>query len=367
MQVVMPMKTDKIETAVATPIYESFRTAQVCGMFGVELQDKATQTFSVDRPPIDEDWSIGLIVGPSGSGKSTIARHLFADNLFQGFDWSNERAVVDNFGDHPIKTLTGMLTRVGFSSPPSWLKPYSVLSNGEKFRCDLAKAFLDSPGDLVVFDEFTSVVDRNVAKIGSAAIAKAIKNKTINKKFVAVSCHYDIIDWLEPDWVLDMATGEVVRRLHRRPEIKLQVVKANRDLWSVFARHHYLNGNLHNIASCYCALWNGEPVAFCALLPLMGHKGRLRVSRIVTLPDYQGVGIGSAFLEAVGTIVKNSGKRLNITTSHPAIISHCNRSPKWKTVSVRKNGSMDYQFRKRYCGSAGRAVVSFEFLGKIEE
>ena len=53
--------------------------------------------------------------------------------------------------------------------------------------------------DLIVFDEFTSVVDREIAKVSAYAIAKAVRRT--NKKFIAVTCHYDVADWLEPDWV----------------------------------------------------------------------------------------------------------------------------------------------------------------------
>ena len=45
------------------------------------------------------------------------------------------------------------------------------------------------------------------------------------------------------------------------------------------------------------ALWRGEPVAFCATLTLIGQKNRWRISRIVTLPDYQGIGIGMTVAE----------------------------------------------------------------------
>jgi len=96
-----------------------------------------------------------------------------------------------------------MFNSVGFSSPPSWLKPYHVLSNGEKMRVDLARSLL-SKKDIVVFDEFTSVVDRNVAKITSFAVSKSVR-KT-KKQFVAVSCHFDILEWLEPDWVFNTNT-----------------------------------------------------------------------------------------------------------------------------------------------------------------
>lgn len=100
-----------------------------------------------------------------------------------------------------VEEITKAFNAVGFSSPPSWLKPYQVLSNGEKMRCDLARAIL-SDDELFVFDEFTSVVDRNVAKIGSFAMQKAIRKQS-NKKMIAVTCHFDVEDWLLPDWVFN--------------------------------------------------------------------------------------------------------------------------------------------------------------------
>src|SRR4029077_5021989 len=52
---------------------------------------------------------------------------------------------------------------------------------------------------LIVMDEFTSVVDRTVAQIGSAALAKTVRQR--GQKFIAVTCHEDVEDWLQPDWV----------------------------------------------------------------------------------------------------------------------------------------------------------------------
>lgn len=354
--------SDKISVEVQVPLYESFRVAQVGGMFDVPLREKLVQQFEVDAPPLSGSWEVGLIVGPSGSGKSTLARHLFPNELWHGYPWPEDRSLLDGFGDHPIKTIVTALTMVGFSSPPSWIKPYSVLSNGEKFRCDLAKALLDAPGSTLVYDEFTSVVDRNVARIGSAALAKAIRKKRFPKRFVAVTCHYDVIPWLEPDWTLDMATGQVVGRSLRRPDIHLAVQSVPRACWSLFARHHYLSGHLPQGVRCYAAFWEGEAVAFCAIASLMGKKNRRRVSRIVTLPDYQGIGIGSAFLNAMGTFYRKQGLRLNLTASHPAVVSHCRNSSHWRAVSVRANRSSEVQFGKKYKGSSGRAVVSFEFV-----
>lgn len=67
-------------------------------------------------------------------------------------------------------------------------------------RCDLARSILEDR-EIICFDEFTSVVNREVAKTASYAISKAIRRQ--QKKFIAVSCHRDIVDWLEPDWIYD--------------------------------------------------------------------------------------------------------------------------------------------------------------------
>ena len=230
--------------------------------------------------------------------------------------------MIDGLGDLPIKQITGMFTAVGFSSPPSWIKPYHVLSNGEQFRCDLARALIQADyndtagqaesnrvgrGILVVFDEFTSVVDRNVARVISAAIAKGIHRGRIGCRFVAVTCHYDVTEWLQPDWVIDMASSSFQRRRLRRPPIELEIVRCRRSAWRLFARHHYLSGALSSYARCFLALWEGVPAAFCATVSLIGRKNRRRISRIVTLPDYQGIGIGMAVAETVAELNRQRG------------------------------------------------------------
>lgn len=214
----------------------------------------------------------------------------------------------------------------------------------------------------MAFDEFTSVVDRNVARAVSAAVSKGIQGGAIGGRFVAVTCHYDVEQWLEPDWVIDMATSSFSRRSLQRPPIKLEIVRCRRSAWRLFARHHYLSGSLSTAARCYLALWDGAPVTFCASVSLIGRKNRFRCSRLVTLPDYQGLGIGMAVLEAVGELHRQEGCRMNITASHPAVIGHCRRSPQWRAVSVRKNGAKACgSFIRGYRSSAGRAVVSFEY------
>ncbi len=355
---------------VQCPIHDSFRVRQVAGMFDVPLREKAVERFSIDVPELGEAWRVGLIVGPSGSGKSTVARHLFGDRLVGRRVWPRDRAVIDALGDGPIGEVTGLLTAVGFSSPPGWIKPYHVLSTGEQFRCDLARALAaarhDSCGGLplVVFDEFTSVVDRNVARIASAALARAMGRGLVRCRFVAVTCHDDVAEWLQPDWVIDMAQSRFTRRRLRRPRIELAIFRCARGAWALFARHHYLSGGLSRAARCHLAVWKGLPVAFCATISLIGRKDRWRISRIVVLPDYQGVGIGTAVMETVAQWHRDQGHRINATASHRAIVSHWRRSPRWRVIGVRRSGSDSARgFLANYRGSTGRAVVSAEYVG----
>ncbi|MBU4272724.1 MAG: GNAT family N-acetyltransferase [Planctomycetes bacterium] len=394
----------KIDIEVNCPVFDSFRVRQVGGMFDVPPAKRASQRFGVEVPDgvlEEDDWQIGLIVGPSGSGKSTIARAMFGDRVYRPRQWPADRAVIDGFEggtglasgtQRPTKEITRMLTAVGFSSPPSWIKPYHVLSGGEQFRCDLARALMrndecgtmndESTNDLesassihhssfiihhfplVVFDEFTSVVDRNVARVVSATISKGIRSGRIGCRLVAVTCHYDVTEWLTPDWVIDMATSDFSRRRLRRPPIELELFRCRRGAWRLFAKHHYLSGKLAPFARCFLALWEGEPVAFCATLNLIGRKNRWRISRVVTLPDYQGIGIGTAVVEAVADLHRREGHRVNVTASHPSMIAHCRRSPLWRVVNVQKTGSRRMRgFVENYRGSTGRAVVSFEYVG----
>lgn len=198
-------------------IEKTFRVAKVMADFDVKLEH-CNEKFS-GKIELPEEWNIGLIVGGSGTGKTTIANELFKKEIINGFNY-NHKSVIDDMPKE-IKTeeIEKMFYSVGFGSVPSWLKPYNVLSNGEKMRVDLARALLEK--DFIVFDEFTSVVDRNVAQTSCIAINKAIKNT--NKKFIAVSCHKDIIEWLQPDWIYDTDKMQQVFQLAHENKKNLQL------------------------------------------------------------------------------------------------------------------------------------------------
>lgn len=185
-------------------IDKTFRVAKIMADFDVKFEH-INEHFqgNIDLP---DKWNIGLIVGSSGTGKTTIAKEIFSDCLITNFEYTHKSVIDDMPKNVFVEDIEKMFYSVGFGSVPSWLKPYNVLSNGEKMRVDLARALLEK--DKVCFDEFTSVVDRNVAQTACIAINKAIKRT--NKQFIAISCHYDIIDWLQPDWIFDTNKMQMV-------------------------------------------------------------------------------------------------------------------------------------------------------------
>lgn len=103
-------------------------------------------------------------------------------------------------------------------------------------------------------------------------------------------------------------------------------------------------------------------------MPLVGKRGRWRLSRTVVLPDFQGMGIGAKLSEAVASLYLDRGCRVNATAAHPALIAH--QSPLWKTVAVNRYGVRPSGMRAegdpdtvQRTATVGRAVVSFEYVG----
>lgn len=325
---------------VATPIVDTPRVRQLRGLFDLPATPVSRLEWRAELPLADRPWRVGLIVGPSGCGKSTLARRLFAE-MAQGdamgrppefVDWIERGSVVDAFPPGlGIKEIALLLSSVGFAAPPAWLRPFRVLSTGEQFRAGLALLLAHAgPGGRIVCDEFTSVVDRTAAQIGSAALAKTVRQR--GQQLVAVTCHEDVEDWLQPDWVYRPAEGAFAwRSLRRRPPIHLDIVRCRHDGWRLFAPHHYLSGALNRAATCFLATWGGRPVAWSAWLPFIGRGPKARREhRTVTLPDFQGVGIGSALSDFVAGLWAGLGFRALSTTTHPALIQSRSRSRLWR-------------------------------------
>lgn len=340
---------------------KTFRVASVIGKFDLESEN-VVEHF-IGEISIPEKWSVGLIVGGSGTGKTTIAKQLFGDNYVKGFNYGNNTIIDDMPENRSIDEITKTFNSVGFNSPPSWLKKYEVLSNGEKMRVDLAMAIL-SDSDFFVFDEFTSVVDRQVAKVGSYAMQKAIR-KT-EKRFIAVTCHHDVEDWLLPDWVFNTDTMTFHNnegQKKNRPSLRFRIfeTKERDKFWKVFSRYHYLTHSIHKGCRIFVLVINEEVCGFCAVLQMAGKKNMKQGHRLVLKPDYQGLGLSKPFLENVGDILLKTKDRFVFTTSNPAMIKYLKYDKNWKCKTYGRQGIQKNFKHMNKTSSRNRITTTWEY------
>ena len=349
---------------VESPVSRSARARQLEAIFDVPGSTTSRVELHGEMPIEQNDWHIGLIVGPSGCGKSTILRELFGTS--PALDW-NAASVIDDFAATlPVQQISEACQAVGFNTIPAWLRPYRVLSNGEKFRVELARRLIETDGDIVM-DEFTSVVDRQVAQIGSHAVQKYVRRS--GKRFVAASCHYDIADWLQPDWIFEPASSEFQwRELRRRPELACEIARVPYSVWKIFAPFHYMTADLNRAARCFALAVEGRLAAFAAMLYRPHPKVRdiWGCSRLVTLPDYQGLGLAFALIDRLGAAYRTCGLRVHTYPAHPALIRGFDKSPCWSlhkkpgTFSPRAGDSSTARM-------GGRPCAVFEYAGPAME
>ena len=147
-----------------------------------------------------EDWNILLICGKSGSGKSTILKEIYGDVKQIVYDYS--KCVISQFPNYTEEEVCDLLQSIGLSSVPTWLRKPQELSNGERARLDIAKAIYDANDRPVLIDEYTSVVNRSAAKSMSHALQRYARQKNI--KVIIASCHFDIIEWIQPDFIFNL-------------------------------------------------------------------------------------------------------------------------------------------------------------------
>jgi ABC-type lipoprotein export system ATPase subunit len=336
-----------------------------------DIKDYVEPNVAIPKLPTE---GIVLIVGTSGSGKTTILKTVDDPTPIQ-VDYN--KTVIENFSTP--ERGEELLLACGLRTIPTWFRPPNTLSNGEFHRFEIAVG-LDQGHTII--DEFTSVVDRDTAKSLALSVRKYF-DRDPGVLYIA-SCHRDIIDWLDPEWVYDTDLQKLdnrrsLLRLGTRPELALTIRSTGPDYWRYFSKYHYLDTNMSRSVHCYVLLLGDKPIGFHAAIHSTNRDihSYWRGHRTVILPEFQGMGIGTAFSDAIAEIYVGRGLRYFSKTAHPSFGEHREKSDLWRPTSTNKKSRLgsyllkDGTARKMpgYGGTttsrdAGRVCYSHEYIGK---
>ncbi len=330
------MQTFVVE--LESPVSTSFRCQKAANSLDIDTAAKSRHRLSVTAD-LAKPFNLGLIVGASGSGKTTLAKQL-TENFIEANQIDHEKAIIDLFPaalsyDDCAELLAGM----GLTSVPCWIRPFKTLSNGQQARALAALAMAQENG-LCVFDEWTSVVDRTVAKAMSHCIQKFVRKKA--RQVILLSCHYDVIEWLNPDWIIDCNTADYVDRrsmvgtFKRTDQLRCSVAACDKVTWKAFSRYHYLSAVLPKGQIYTYGLYeNHNQIGFvCFAAYIVGDQSTFFSNRLVVHPDYVGLGLGLPFVNACAQHMLDSGRATRIMAKFSSVPAQKMRlrSNSWKLL-----------------------------------
>ena len=126
-----------------------------------------------------------------------------------------------------------------------------------------------------------------------------------------------------------------------------------------------MNTNIHKACKCYGLYDGNEIIGFYSILhfPHPTNKRIKKGHRLVILPDYQGIGLGSRFNEMVAQKYVDEGWDFRQTQSARNIVEHLDKSPLWQRTSKPRNRGNEII---RYGGLSLRDAVtsSFKYVGR---
>jgi len=333
------MKTYSVNLSCTIP--RTFYTDQAAQSVDINIEEKSKHSVEVEAD-FETPFNIGVIVGASGTGKTALAKSIFGDNCFkEHLDLT--KPLIDQFPQgFSYDERASFLTGVGLTSIPCWIRPAFTLSNGQRQRANVALSVAFSDKGIVCIDEYSSLVDRTVGQIMSNSIQKFARKKNI--KLVLCSCHFDVIDFLNPDFVvnLDQLTYEERRSLsssyQRKTKLEFDVRKVSRKTWSSFSSLHYMTDKIPGGLGFYFGLFHKNiQIGFLSFHNYVPHRKHstliLHGSRIVLRGDYAGFGLSIPFLNASCKQLKESVKcEIRTTSSSVPMMKAQLKDRHWKLV-----------------------------------
>lgn len=339
------MTARTLSVTLSCPVATSFRATKAANSLDIDQAKKSTHTLTIVAADLDTPYQVGLIVGASGSGKTTLAAQVFGQDVFRTVLKPTE-PVIDQFpAGFTYDECAEMLAGVGLTSVPCWIRPAHTLSNGQKARAECALQLARSVDETgtVAIDEWTSVVDRTVAKVMSHCVQKHARRS--GKRIVLLSCHYDVHDWLNPDWVIDCNAQSYTdrraesRHFIRSEKLHFEIRPVGRESWRYFSKYHYLSDRLPGgIIFCYGLFLGDTQIGFQCLanyVPVTpGTQMKLHSNRTVIHPDYAGMGLGIKLATECARIGHAMGHAIYAKFSSVPMFRARANHPDWRLVSV---------------------------------
>lgn len=163
--------------------------------------------------------------------------------------------ILDVWPGEPTEAIH-TLARVGLADPFTWARSKAQLSEGQRQRFQLAYA-AQSPGDLLVVDEFLAGLDRMTAKAVAWSFAKHLRR--LGKSALLITSHNDLADHLQPDYLIECsweAEAKVTSIAWDRPDPPLmddiEYSRGTTADWKMLKHLHYAAGNPATYHSVHC-------------------------------------------------------------------------------------------------------------------
>lgn len=323
-----------------SPISDTFRCTMAANSLDIDVKKKSRHELHISAD-LKTPWNVGLIVGASGSGKTTLAKKIFGEKCFD-FEIDDSKPIIDQFPkEYTYEQCQNALNGIGLSQVPCWIRPVYTLSNGQRSRAIAALQM--AKAENFVVDEWTSVVDRTVAKSMSVCLAKHAR-KT-QRQIVAVSCHYDVLEWLNPDWVIDCNKGVYLdrrslwQRYEREEKLEFDIRPIGRESWKYFSKYHYLSDQLPGgVIKLFGLFHKNDQIGFQCFANYTpcrkGDKMKMHSNRTVIHPDYVGLGLGMRLIELTSDIMHKDGFDVWAKFSSVPVAKAFEKSPNWKLINV---------------------------------
>lgn len=365
------------DVTLSSPISDSYRCKRAADSLDIDANKKAIHSLKVNAD-LETDYNIGLIIGASGSGKTTLAKKIFGNDCFKTI-LDEEKSIIDQFPESfEYDKCAEILSGVGLTQVPCWIRPVKTLSNGQRARSEAA-LLMCSNEKLTIIDEWTSVVDRTVAKVMSHCIQKFARKN--DKKIVLLSCHYDVIEWLNPDWIIDCNKQQYTdRRLlrqgyERQEKLKFDIRETGRETWKYFSKYHYLSDKMPAGHIETFGLFNDENqigfICYANYVPYRksdknkGVKKIMHSNRVVIHPDYAGIGLGILLCNATANIMHRKGYRVMAKFSSIPMYKSRIKDKNWCLIDIKRKVGSKTSTRKISRQSGYRCNIktySFEYI-----